>query len=109
MTSRPHTLLINPTVTSRGNARFPLGLLQLAAALDRSGSSQIIDGNVDRDMIEEALRVLASRPFDAVGITVIGGHHKSLRRSRCPSGFASASRRCRSPGGATSPRCTPTR
>ena len=73
MTRSPHTLLINPTIASRSGARFPLSLLNLAAALDRTGSSRIIDGNVDRDFIAEALRVLERNTFDAVGISVMGG------------------------------------
>jgi len=73
MSQRPHTLLINPTITSRASARFPLALLQLAAALDRTGSSQIIDGNVDRDFVAQALRAMEQTRFDAVGIGVMGG------------------------------------
>ena len=69
----PRTLLINPTVTSRSSARFPLGLLQLAAALDRSGSSRIIDGNVDRDFVDDSLRAMEQERFDAVGVGVMGG------------------------------------
>ena len=69
----PRTLLINPTVTSRSSARFPLGLLHLAAALDRTGSSRIIDGNVDRDFVDDSLRVMEQERFDAVGVGVMGG------------------------------------
>jgi anaerobic magnesium-protoporphyrin IX monomethyl ester cyclase len=73
MTHSPHTLLINPTITSRSSARFPLSLLHLSAALDRTGSSQIIDGNVDRDFIGDALRAIEGNTFDAVGISAMGG------------------------------------
>src|SRR3546814_12747701 len=71
----PRILLINPTMTSRRSARFPLALLHLSAALDRTmaASSQIIDGNVDRDFITATLRALESDRFDLVGITVMGG------------------------------------
>ena len=75
MTRRPRTLLINPTIASRHSARFPLALLNLAAALDRSGESRILDGNIDRDTIAETLRVLDHETFDAVGLTVMGGPH----------------------------------
>jgi anaerobic magnesium-protoporphyrin IX monomethyl ester cyclase len=71
--TRPHTLLINPTVTSRSSARFPLSLLHLAAALDKTGGSEIIDGNVDRDFVDDTLRALQQRRFDAVGVSVMGG------------------------------------
>ncbi|HEY4972730.1 MAG TPA: hypothetical protein VII41_03920, partial [Steroidobacteraceae bacterium] len=40
-------LLINPTITSRRGARFPLSLLALAASLEPAFSCRIIDGNVD--------------------------------------------------------------
>ncbi len=73
MTRSPNTLLINPTITSRSSARFPLSLLNLAAALDRHGDSRIIDGNVDRDFVAETLRALESGGFDAVGVSVMGG------------------------------------
>lgn len=69
----PRTLLINPTITSRSSARFPLALLQLSAALDRYGDSRIIDGNVERDFIARALQALARERYDAVGISVMGG------------------------------------
>jgi len=69
----PRTLLINPTITSRHSARFPLALLHLAAALDRNGESRIIDGNVDRDFVADALRAIERERYDAVGIGVMGG------------------------------------
>ncbi len=73
MSHAPRTLLINPTITSRGSARFPLSLLNLAATLDQAGSSRIIDGNVDRDFVALTLQTLASERFDAVGVSVMGG------------------------------------
>ena len=73
MTQTPHTLLINPTITSRNGARFPLSLLHLAATLDRAGSSQIVDGNVERNFIGASLRAIEQGRVDAVGISVMGG------------------------------------
>src|SRR5579859_2053718 len=73
MTKSPHTLLINPTITSRSSARFPLSLLHLSVALDRTGSSKIIDGNVDRDFITETLGAMERNAFGAVGVSVMGG------------------------------------
>ena len=69
----PHTLLINPTITSRSSARFPLSLLHLAAALDRTGTSRIVDGNLDRNVVEKTLLTMEQSGFDAVGISVMGG------------------------------------
>ncbi|MGF6710405.1 anaerobic magnesium-protoporphyrin IX monomethyl ester cyclase [Luteibacter sp. W1I16] len=73
MTSSPNTLLVNPTITSRGSARFPLSLLHLAAALDRTGTSRVVDGNIDRDVVGATLRAIETERFDAVGISVMGG------------------------------------
>ncbi|QNK03936.1 B12-binding domain-containing radical SAM protein [Dyella telluris] len=69
----PHTLLVNPTMTSRASARFPLSLLHLAASLDREGNSRIIDGNLDRDVVARTLQALDERDYTAVGISVMGG------------------------------------
>jgi anaerobic magnesium-protoporphyrin IX monomethyl ester cyclase len=68
-----HVLLINPTITKRRSARFPLAVLKLSAALDGKASSSIVDGNVDRDFVATTLRCLESAPADAVGVSVMGG------------------------------------
>ena len=73
MIHSPNTLLINPTITSRSSARFPLSLLHLAGTLDRFGNSHIIDGNIDRDVVGETLRTIQGGHFDAVGVSVMGG------------------------------------
>lgn len=68
-----HILLVNPTITSRRSARFPLAVLNLAAALDGHHTSSIIDGNVDRDFLGAALRAVDLERADAVGVSVMGG------------------------------------
>jgi anaerobic magnesium-protoporphyrin IX monomethyl ester cyclase len=73
MTPTKHVLLINPTITSRRSARFPLAVLNLSASLDGKYRSSIIDGNMDRDFVSTALRTLEQGGIDAVGITVMGG------------------------------------
>ena len=73
MSHSPRTLLINPTITSRSSARFPLSLLHLSATLDRDGRSEIVDGNVDRDLIGATLDKMEQGDFDAVGVSVMGG------------------------------------
>ena len=73
MTAQRHVLLINPTITSRRSARFPLAVLNLSAALDGKYLSSIIDGNKDRDFIATALAALAHDNIDAIGVTVMGG------------------------------------
>lgn len=71
--NRKHVLLINPTITSRRSARFPLAVLNLSASLDGSYASSIIDGNIDRDFVATTLRKLAGGNIDAVGVSVMGG------------------------------------
>jgi radical SAM superfamily enzyme YgiQ (UPF0313 family) len=73
MTRLEHILLINPTITSRRSARFPLAVLNLSAALDGRYASSIIDGNVDRDFVATTLRKLGGGSVDAVGVSVMGG------------------------------------
>jgi anaerobic magnesium-protoporphyrin IX monomethyl ester cyclase len=68
-----HILLVNPTITSRRSARFPLAVLNLSAALDGRYASSIIDGNIDRDFVGTTLRTLERGGVDAVGLSVMGG------------------------------------
>ena len=73
MITSQRVLLINPTITSRAHARFPLALLSLAAALDGKHAWSILDGNIDRDFVATAARTVADGSVAAVGITVMGG------------------------------------
>jgi len=66
-------LLINPTITRQRNARFPLAVLSLAAALEGRYPWVLLDGNVDRDFAASALRIIGERKVSAVGLTVMGG------------------------------------
>jgi radical SAM superfamily enzyme YgiQ (UPF0313 family) len=73
MTLLKRILLINPTITSRRSARFPLAVLNLSASLDGFYASSIIDGNIDRDFVASTLKTLAAGGVDAVGVSVMGG------------------------------------
>jgi anaerobic magnesium-protoporphyrin IX monomethyl ester cyclase len=73
MSARKQILLINPAITSRRSARFPLSILSLAAPLQESCDCRVIDGNVDRDYLGTIRRTLASGRYDAVGLSVMGG------------------------------------
>lgn len=66
-------LLVNPTITKRRNARFPLAVLSLAAALEGRYPWVLLDGNVDPDFIAGALRIICERKVGVVGLTVMGG------------------------------------
>jgi anaerobic magnesium-protoporphyrin IX monomethyl ester cyclase len=73
MNGAPRVLLINPTITSRRHARFPLAVLSLATALEGRFAPTILDGNIDRDFVASALRIVAEGDIAAVGVTVMGG------------------------------------
>jgi radical SAM superfamily enzyme YgiQ (UPF0313 family) len=66
-------LLVNPRITSRRRARFPLSVLNLAGSLADRYDSTIVDGNVESDGVAATLRALQSDSYDAVGLTVMGG------------------------------------
>ena len=73
MSAAPGVLLINPTITARRHARFPLAVLSLATALEGRYRPTIVDGNVDRDFVATAVRHIAAGGIHAVGVTVMGG------------------------------------
>jgi anaerobic magnesium-protoporphyrin IX monomethyl ester cyclase len=66
-------LLLNPTMTARRNARFPLSLLTLVEQLHDSCDVTIIDGNIERDTMTALRQTMARSAYDAVGMTVMGG------------------------------------
>ena len=71
--SPPRILLINPTITSSRSARFPLAVLNLAAALQPRYETRILDGNVDRAFVDTARDAVRGGDFAAVGVSVMGG------------------------------------
>lgn len=71
--AKPRVLLINPTMTAKRSARFPLSILALATALEEVADCTLIDGNMDRDYLATLKRTLASAQIDMVGVTVMGG------------------------------------
>jgi radical SAM superfamily enzyme YgiQ (UPF0313 family) len=70
---RQRLLLVNPPMTARHHARFPLSLLSLVEPLTASCDVTLIDGNVQGDAIATTLRAVRQHHYDAVGITVMGG------------------------------------
>jgi len=73
MTVQRRVLLINPRITSRRHARFPLSLLTLAGALEQKATCTVVDGNVDGSYLSNIEHALAADHYDAVGMTVMGG------------------------------------
>jgi anaerobic magnesium-protoporphyrin IX monomethyl ester cyclase len=73
MTPRGHIVLVNPTITKPRAARFPLAILNLAAALEDRYSVTLVDGNVDPDFIATVLQAIDSTAAAAMGVSVMGG------------------------------------
>lgn len=70
---RDRVLLVNPKITGRRSARFPLGVLSLAGAIEGRYDWTIVDGNFDRDCVASVARVIRERRVGAVGLSVMGG------------------------------------
>lgn len=73
MTSRSRVLLINPRITEKRHARFPLSIMNIAAALEPRYQSTLLDGNIDADILSAACEHLRSETYKAIGVTVMGG------------------------------------
>lgn len=73
MNPRRHVILVNPTIAKAQNARFPLAILNLAAALDERYDTSLVDGNVDRAFIATVLSAIDSKATHAIGVSVMGG------------------------------------
>jgi len=74
MSAAARVLLVNPRITSRRRARFPLSLLSLAGALEERGHPcGIIDGNHAASGVEATLCALRRQPHGALGVSVMGG------------------------------------
>jgi anaerobic magnesium-protoporphyrin IX monomethyl ester cyclase len=73
MSARGRVLLINPRITSRKRARFPLSIMTMASALEDRYDAVLIDGNMDRNAVRSACDAVTQSAVDAVGVTVMGG------------------------------------
>ncbi len=71
--ARGRVLLINPQITARRHARFPLSLMTMAAALEDRYDSILIDGNVDASAVRAACDAVRAQSFAAAGVSVMGG------------------------------------
>ena len=73
MNASGRVLLVNPAITSRRRARFPLSIMTLASAVDGRYEATLVDGNVDPHAVRTACDMVRDQSFVAVGITVMGG------------------------------------
>ncbi len=75
MSAAQRLLLINPTITGKRHARFPLAVLSLSAALQDQASRRRFSTATSTAISSSArsARVVRERDVDAVGVTVMGG------------------------------------
>ena len=67
-------LLLHPrTIRRARNRRFPLSVLALAAVLEGREDYEIVDGNVDPDPMATIARLMAERPVEVLGVSVMPG------------------------------------
>jgi hypothetical protein len=72
-TRRGSVLLVNPKITGRRSARFPLAALSLAGAIEGRHDWRILDGNLDRELAATAVRLIGEQGAGAIGMSVMGG------------------------------------
>ena len=94
MTRRP-VPLINPRIGHRRNARIPLSLLQLAAALEGLRPWRVLDGNFEPRLIGSAIAALQAQRGPRCRRRRRSGSSRSGR-----GGYATRTRRDRAPAGA---------
>ncbi len=66
-------ILLHPRTTRPKNRRFPLSVLSLAAVLDGREDYAIVDGNVDPDPMATLDEIMAERPAEILGVSVMPG------------------------------------
>lgn len=66
-------ILFNPRATKPRNRRFPLSVLALAAILEGREDYEIVDGNLDPRPTETILKLIATRPVELIGVSVMPG------------------------------------
>jgi len=66
-------LLINPQVCGPSSTRLPLAVMNLAAVLEGHTPWAIVDGNVERDLVQATLAALRQHPHKLVGISTMPG------------------------------------
>jgi anaerobic magnesium-protoporphyrin IX monomethyl ester cyclase len=71
-------LLVNPRST-RWRYRIPLSILSIGASLDGFYSYEIVDGNLERNVIESLRRMISEKAIKYVALTVMPG--PQLRQS----------------------------
>ena len=71
----------NPRATRKGNQRYPLSILALAAMIEGREDYAIVDGNIDDDPAWRWRRFMRERPARMLAVTVMPGPQTRSRRS----------------------------
>src|SRR5260370_7871198 len=66
-------LFFNPRATRRGNQRYPLSILALAAMIEGREDYAIVDGNLDDDPRASIDRIMRENPARLLAVTVMPG------------------------------------
>src|SRR4051812_32712953 len=71
--SRKSIVLINPRMCRPHSVRLPLSVLALGAVLEDRYDYEIIDGNLDPDAVDNAVRAVSRDDCVLAGLTVMPG------------------------------------
>lgn len=66
-------VFLNPRATRKGNQRYPLSILALAAMIEGTEDYAIVDGNIDDDPRAPIERIMRERPARLLAVTVMPG------------------------------------
>ncbi len=66
-------LFLNPRATRKGNQRYPLSILALAATIEGREDYAIVDGNIDDDPRIALEQIMRERPARLLAVTVMPG------------------------------------
>ena len=66
-------LFLNPRATRKGNQRYPLSILALAAMIEGREDYAIVDGNIDDDPRLALEKIMRERPARLLAVTVMPG------------------------------------
>ncbi len=69
----PEAVLVNPRMCKPSGVRLPLSVLSLGAVLEGKYEYRIVDGNVDPDAVDTAVKAVREGRCRAVGVTVMPG------------------------------------
>ena len=66
-------VFLNPRATRKGNQRYPLSILAMAAMIEGREDYAIVDGNIEDDPRQPIERIMRERPARMLAVTVMPG------------------------------------